>query len=58
MLERDFEKRKDSEEILAELKVRKISVYTNDFELVYFLKGGLQTFDQDMIFFLGHNPIS
>jgi hypothetical protein len=53
MLERDFEKRKDSEEILAELKVRKISVYSNILRLLYFLKGGLQSFVQDMIFFVG-----
>jgi hypothetical protein len=31
MLERDHEQRKDSKEILAELNVRKISVYTNIF---------------------------
>ncbi len=34
MLERDHEQRKDSKEILAELNVRKISVYTHIFPKV------------------------
>ena len=42
MLERDYEKRNDAEEILAELNVRNIFLLIKKYFTIYFIKDGSQ----------------